>query len=143
MVGFFCWTLMSSDFSGEEMSRTISCFLCFVLFLSACGDDGGNAWQITGSSTIATNACTAYTMTKSNGAVSSATTVQPSLQSGQGSLYSDSGCSTFAALNIQIAAGGSSANFYFKSSSAGTTVISMTDVTNMQQNVASITVTVQ
>jgi hypothetical protein len=124
--------------------------LCFGvlpwILLSGCGGSSSSSntptYSISGGATISTNTCSAYTVTRSVN-VSSDTTIQPGLTSGQGAVYSNSNCTTVAFLNIQMPSGSNTATFYFKTNSPGTTVLEVTDVTNSIAQAASYTVAIQ
>lgn len=99
--------------------------------VGGCGSEAATASQytITGPASVAQGSCTKYTVARltADGSPANAATgliIQPSLKSGQGAVYADSGCTQLAVLNVQIAAGGNTVDFYFKAStSAGTTVL--------------------
>ncbi len=116
----------------------------FVLvFLNGCGDaSSGVSYTITGETIIENDECGEYTVTRSTPATASII-LQPSLESGQGTLYVNSTCTTVAFLNVTISSGSSTAKFYFKNTNTGVTKLGISDITNQVVDAATLDVTVQ
>ena len=70
--------------------------------------------------------CVAFTLTRSTNAAAQQLFV-PGFKLGKGLLYSNESCSTIAAFNTSIPAGGNSMKFYFKNGApGGATTIDLT-----------------
>jgi hypothetical protein len=100
---------------------------------------GGVTYTLTGGAVGSVNQCVAFTVTRSTPTTSNQI-IFPSLKFGQGGLFTDGNCTSIVSMDTSIPNGANSMNFYFKNSSPGVTVISLTDLNNGDFGSKAITV---
>jgi hypothetical protein len=96
-------------------------------------------YTLTGGAVGSVNQCVAFTVTRSTPTTSNQI-IFPSLKFGQGGLFTDGNCTSIVSMDTSIPNGANSMNFYFKNSSPGVTVISLTDLNNGDFGSKAITV---
>ncbi len=127
------------------MMKTLGKWMVLLLsipVLFSCGKSNSSATlSISGPASISVNTCTAYTITRSS-AVSTLSYLGPGITSGQGGVYTDNACTSIAIFDVTMAAGATTATFYYSSSTATSATLSVSDITNTTDTAGTLSVTV-